>query len=193
MRGLPFKLNAITFRTIYSDTDTCDMRTRASYFRDILQTQTLIKNTVLNYSQHCITSTMAGKLAGHFPQYIPVVRRLMEVKRVKDLQYDLIRSSWGIAPSVHNDFVDFALQLVSTHPRFGRAFQHATVRYGKKTSYEMVHAFLSSWEIPTQRYLDDISKVCGIDLQRNDHRVKHRFSAAAAAISFMQSMPRSTR
>lgn len=57
----------------------------------------------------------------------------------------------------------------------------------------MVRAFPSPWEIPTQRYLDDISKICGIDLQRNDHRVKHRFSAAAAAISFLQSMPRRSR
>ena len=54
-----------------------------------------------------------------------MLRRLTEVKRAKDEHWDLVIKSWGVAPSIHNDFVDNALLLVSAHLKFSIALYHA--------------------------------------------------------------------
>ncbi|KAI0836694.1 hypothetical protein F5Y06DRAFT_101005 [Hypoxylon sp. FL0890] len=196
MKGVALRNNTITFRTVPTEEP---LRSPFGY-TDLLQFVYKLKRSLFRYARPCFTEDLRSKVAQVHPEFMPAFD-------LTDLEYNWGADGAGFLPSVIHSAMDYTLELASSHSQFSRAmarFDHNYGMYwqGMKPDHEALRNLrYEPWKIPTEDEIRWMAKACGFRHDASQRRmltrprrpVKCYFSAAAACIQFLGSVPASTR
>ncbi|KAK1839432.1 hypothetical protein CCHR01_17941 [Colletotrichum chrysophilum] len=203
--GLALRVNTVAFSTFYSD-EFRQRGERLQAFRS-KDVDCNIFNMMRNVGS-CLQGPVYDALKNAYPVFMPVVEHL----RGGNPNTDLVAppdSNYGQAPSLYREFVRLALRLACRYyvEQFNEAMsQDFAIQESRGRRYVpdyhgLAACSIEPWIIPTD---DDIAQIMSyngwpipspddedfeIHLPRSDDRSKYRFSAAASAIYFLDSLP----
>ncbi|KAF5523208.1 hypothetical protein CGCA056_v005615 [Colletotrichum aenigma] len=203
--GLAMRLNAISFTTLYSP----DLSTLAKAFQQLMNDGLEpLRDAMLKYVGYHLSESSILQLKGGYPYLAPVLDRLKSEEPPERLGHE--RSYWtyrrngpyGEVPSTYREFVKDALCLAADEPEASRAIRDfvpakITKAYradGPWTQFEIVNARSEAWDVPSTHEMNELISLTkdettvSFDSAESDP-VKYRFSAAAAAIYFLKSVP----
>ncbi|KAI1418376.1 hypothetical protein F5Y13DRAFT_196174 [Hypoxylon sp. FL1857] len=196
MKGVALRNNPITFRTIYSE----ETRRSAYSYAELLQYFCNLKRAMFKYARPCFTEDLRSKVAQLYPDF-------MHVFDMNDIDYKWGVNGAGYMPSVIHSATDYTLELASSHSQFPEAmsqFEDGFDLYwrGIRVDHKVLNSVrYEPWRIPTEDEILQMAKACGF--RQGHHRwrwtiassnpIKYYFSATAACIQFLESIPASTR
>ena len=192
MRGLALKNNTIAFSTVYSNSERKQAHNFGALMTRIHEARSrAFIVTGLDSSRGFMTQEVFSELAKQWPQFISAdyLYNEWDVYRACD-----VRNSNG-AGSDFRDFVDHALSLLGTGFTEHVFNSRPKGRYPRDTFLPLD---LDPWMIPSSKDSAKMSKKqlpteAGPYSDSFRNRLKFRYSAAAAAIKFLRSLPVSTR
>ncbi|KAF4850444.1 hypothetical protein CGCSCA4_v003903 [Colletotrichum siamense] len=203
--GLALRVNTVAFSTFYSD-EFRQLGERLQAFRSE-DVDCNIFNMMRNLGR-CLQGPVYDALKNAHPVFMPVVEHL----RGGNPNTNLVAppdSNYGQAPSLYREFVRLALGLACRYyvdqfneaMREDFAIQESDGRRYVPDYHGLAACSIEPWIIPTD---DDIAQIMSyngwpvpspdhedfeIHLPRSNDRSKYRFSAAASAIYFLDSLP----
>ncbi|CAI6333024.1 unnamed protein product [Periconia digitata] len=208
MRSLNvLSLNNITFRTHHSkETDET-----AAHLHSSLSTVQGAKARLLDaMAPRFLTPDLSEAIAARYPRLQPLLDGWRSDPPLSLARYSMLlqdpRHSWGEAPSLWNEFVDYTLKLLSELPNFPHEPQ--SIWWGMWNDYDA--ARLINMQLPppwailgveeARQLQANVASATGIhgyrhsDSARNpDKSLKYTYSAASLAIRFLESIPHTTR
>ncbi|KAJ0314299.1 hypothetical protein Brms1b_006965 [Colletotrichum noveboracense] len=203
--GLAMRLNAISFTTLYSP----DLSTLAKAFQQLMNDGLEpLRDAMLKCVGYHLTESSILQLKGDYPYLAPVLDRLKSEEPPARLgherSYRTYRRNgpYGEVPSTYREFVKDALRLAAEEPEASRAirdFVPAKITGAYRadrpwTHFEIVNARSEAWDIPSTHEMNELISLTedettvSFDSAESDP-VKYRFSAAAGAIYFLNSVP----
>ena len=214
MHGLALEMNTITFSTVYSESE----RVKAGHFGELLQAVSTIEYKAFGAlywpeNQSLATPDFFAELARKFPQLVEELSPwTYNWMRWDDDRAERVATfNTYQAPSTERAFKRYALQLLMKKPDFvERSFiRPRPLRYEKlpcelRGFYDL---HLDPWSIPSEEEFAIMTKDlpskdrgdrkhAGFWFPENEElwqRIRFRFSAAAVAIKFLNSIPSVTR
>ncbi|KAI4683947.1 uncharacterized protein J4E84_006787 [Alternaria hordeiaustralica] len=196
-RSLPFKLNDVCFTTSYCESTS----ERAGHFDILLRTIDANKNYLVLGS-----AAFGGQLdsahnhvAKHFPLYRSIIPK--HIAALSRWPMDWIKAL-GEPASQNRRFTSSVLDYLAQLPNFD---QFSTTQDCWTDVVPDVRRIVDShvdpWSFPSQDDVEEISRIVPDSLQpasanyprRYWDRLKYRFSAAAIAIHFLDSLPTAVR
>ena len=201
MSGKALRINQVTFRTVYSESE----RLTAGLFHLLLhEIEKALERPIeqlsgaRSLSRFEITKDMENKITQKFPQYAWLFQQRFKNR----MGTYFVDNPWGEAHSVHRAFVEYILQMLSTqYPDFLKTYIDGDRYTTQRNFFRSPSLFLSRdpWLIPSEEKLAELEE--GIYYQPDEgpterdfwERIKYRYSAAAAAISFLKSISPQTR
>ncbi|KAI4614484.1 hypothetical protein J4E83_007138 [Alternaria metachromatica] len=188
INGRALTLNAIKFTTAHDE----GIRDRAGQYALIVQRLEALKSGILCAVYECIESSTSSEFEPEFSYLLPVISQL----RTLGADHELVHKSWGETPSLHRRFVVRALEILSEHTNFSeRITSDVNIgRFGDRV-HEILSLDDSPWNTPDSNEIANMWRVLDDEPMFLEiwERTKHRFSAAATAIRFLSSLPKSTR
>jgi hypothetical protein len=211
MRGLPLRLHRITFTTLYSD----ELRLRAGRWAYLMHLAEKTLYDTLREVAHRMSPGMAREVAQRYSGTF--FYRVFQHMRDEDHWGYGGPPHWGQVPSSHREIVSQVLRLASTDPQIYAWMSEETwtIEDEERKPVRIIQPFdfavelnmvEKPWRIPTDAEMDTIvkegfphwpdprfeDKKMSSEYWKSD-RGKYRFSAAAAAVHFLESVPDSTR
>ncbi|KAK4446105.1 hypothetical protein QBC34DRAFT_411964 [Podospora aff. communis PSN243] len=208
MMGLALRINVVTFTTLYTD----ELRTRAGRWdwlaRNVLQPQA-VTAAVRHLSDESFEKAMqpvdGTTFAAHAREMRPQLRINMDGSEL--LCQKVSNLTRGEVPSVYRAAERRFMELALADPDLQKYFDNVYVaKYVDcvpgHVPYLLKVASKDPWSIPTEEELDRHAQQLPSDALLGDarykafwgvNRSKPRFSAAAAAIHFLTSVPAATR
>ncbi|KAH0423458.1 hypothetical protein CcaCcLH18_12155 [Colletotrichum camelliae] len=209
MYGMALRINPITFTTVYSD----DLRMIAMRFDNLMARLGLYRQDLFYTACHTIAEKEAyHELKATYPQFAFLLDTIREEPDPSDGGFErdsdlCMLESFGEAPSLLSKLHREGLRHVACLD----AGRDACRRWAIRHDYDRVagmHDFggmakdpSEFWDIPQYSRLqamaaywthgEDTDRIEDVTTKRD--RVKHRFSAAAAAVLFMKSCDRALR
>lgn len=193
MDGIALGINTITFSTFSST----ELRAHAFFQAETLRNLHHIKQRMFRRLHPCFTEDLKSRVGQVYPEFMPLFDNI-------DSDWDIDRM--GHAPSILHKALDYTIQLASSHPQFAQissecSRMHPRVWDEFMPDFNTVNSFpYEPWKTPTRDYLQRSVSFCGSRLWVSDDRwsmmpfsSKLSFSAAAASIQFLESIPASTR
>ena len=186
LHGLALRLNKITFRTACPGSSRFN-RGKFDVGMRILNSK---KEHLLDeIAQSCLTDEMEKKITLVYPQFAPIVRKWRLGGRIgQTLRGDF---TFREPPSVYRDFVHFTLKILENSPHFSMP------------SHLLSLPHLKPWQYPDDEALEEILSITfAREARPNVHNISWPVywdgrgvivSAAACAIQFLSSLPRSIR
>ncbi|KAF2650640.1 hypothetical protein K491DRAFT_577557, partial [Lophiostoma macrostomum CBS 122681] len=192
MEGMALRVNVLTFTTSSSRS----LHSQAARFDEIMGRLHFVRAKRLDQMRDLIPPDLSKDLENRFPRSFT-----QQLCQTGLRCYNSSQGAWGEVESNHREFVRYALQqLSSTHPvEFSTAITEPIGYLCERHSEISYPGVLSSstepWAIPTDKELDCLEAICPPSawLTQTDHRLDFRFSAAAVAIRFLESMTTCTR
>jgi hypothetical protein len=192
-RGLALGGNTITFTTVSQE----NIRGEAQIWHECLAHLEYRQAMLLgNLTPRLLTSEMKKEAATTYPQFSPVLDDLGQPEDA----LDFVRSyTAGEAPSFRLDFIRFMLKQLGTHPRFLEEASKIRRLWGNPPGCDPValkDASFDPWIIPGIEELKDVA------FRAHRHpdpfskpvtRVQFAYSAASAALQFLQSISATAR
>ncbi|KAK6224583.1 hypothetical protein QIS74_02910 [Colletotrichum tabaci] len=187
-KGLPFRANAITFKTVTSQ----DLGVLAVDFDFVVHYLEKEQDSLFLCGGHYVTSEAHDELKRRYPQFAPLLDRLRADRGYFGFfpgQY-----SYGEVPSVYREFCRDTLQALSLCNPDALEILRLAHRSALRTLTCPVH----HWVIPSQYDMDRLfSNLHETSKLTTERRLIlngiQRFSAAAVAIHFMGSLPAASR
>ena len=217
MHGLALEVNTITFSTVYSESE----RVKAGHFGELLQAVSTTEHYAFDSlywpKKHpLVTPDFFAELARKFPQ--PARKFPQFAKRHSPEQFhwsdwDHVRAERVAAhdiyqaPSMDRAFKRYAMQLLMKKPGFidsitdPNPYNYELLPCSLPGFYEL---HLDPWSIPSEEDFAIMTKNRPSGDRKHEERwtenkeelwqrIKFRFSAAAVAIKFLNSIPSVTR
>ncbi|KAF4829909.1 hypothetical protein CGCSCA4_v014418 [Colletotrichum siamense] len=211
MYGVALRINPITFTTVYSD----DLRMIALRFDKLIGELEYYRHRLFYSACHTIAEKEAHhELKSTYPQFAFLLNTIREEADLSDPRFNRDGDLWaldsyGEAPSLLSKLHREGLRHVACLDTGRDAFHRWLDRYEPhRVNYAETHDFggmakdpSEFWDIPQYSRLqamaaywphgEDTDSIEDVITKRD--RVKHRFSAAAAAVLFMKSCDRALR
>lgn len=199
MRGLPFKFNTINFATTHCDHMSRKAKRYEAMLDDLHESEEVFVLDMLPL----ISQDARDMIHQRFPEFAPVLDAPADEIQPEEGDDETICKGFGEVPSSYLEFLRFTLHAILEH--HGEAFvddlyeEGASGATGLKKILGLCH---EPWAIPNQVQLTNMIQILLTQreikrwrrLRRQAHTNRHfRFSAAAAAIGFLDSLPPSTR
>ncbi|KDN68579.1 hypothetical protein CSUB01_10601 [Colletotrichum sublineola] len=196
MHGLALRTNPIKFSTLSGNDD---LGRLARKFHSLIESLNRFR---LDMSKSMLgkytTQEAYGRLKALYPQYTPLLDALRAATPLLPMRE--VRGTYGEAPSVFRHFVRDVLQIIhSCNPRaIDRMMEAWLVTRrdpGQMHILSVLHCPIEPWIVPAPydlRQLDFIAHGYSNESLRGDYW-KWRFSAASAAIFFLQCLPDTVR
>ncbi|KAF5499968.1 hypothetical protein CGCF413_v007711 [Colletotrichum fructicola] len=203
--GLALRLNTITFSPISEES----LGWLAGSFqrkKDALDRTRLAMLQTVGYR---IPDAVYSEMATAYPRLLPLLDRLKREGRRSSLEATLLamerRGPYGEAPSVYREFVKDVLQKSSTcDSKFQDAVRNYWPEVVERTPdrrvwnpFSIVYSTIEPWTIPSDTQMRRLESELPV---HQSHRVCleayrsiYRFSAAAAAIYFLEAIPHENR
>ncbi|KAI1370197.1 hypothetical protein F4677DRAFT_451636 [Hypoxylon crocopeplum] len=185
MKGVAFKTNVITFFTTRPENTRQHAQTHASvsaYVHDL-------KCKVFRIVNLSFTKEHKSQVSRLYPSFMFAFDDNAQLWNCSHL---------GDSPAVFHDALDYSLSLVLNHLRFPEVVEQAGLRSDVIAIINTVlYLQWKPWSISTKEDIDSINFISGFpengwDLDKIDI-ARYCFSATAACISFLESIPLSTR
>ncbi|KAI1105308.1 hypothetical protein F4804DRAFT_304495 [Jackrogersella minutella] len=201
MDGIALRTNTITFSSFY-------LKSMAgiAWFQDYtLDSIHHIKQRMLRLLKPCFTEKLKSSVGQVYPQFMPIL---------DNIDSDWVADRMGHAPSIIHKALDYTLNLASSHHLFDAVAlqcetEHNLIWGGPGAVVSEVTPDCDAldsvpfepWKIPTPADTRRSLSVCGFKVPSIGDRwmkmfygpEKYCFSAAAASIQFLGSLPASTR
>lgn len=193
MKDLPLRKNTITFRPFCNP----DSSERAGILHAVVHRVEKSVNLKLNlYAGAHLTDEVITEIFSDFPQLRHLVDAIKTMKTTKQGSFigdSTFSETWGEAPSVYRNFMRCAFVLLSEVPRFAREHSNCSDIYG-----DFVSSTPNPWDILTAQDVEHIYAEAYTNFDRHHMAFvtpsdNYAVSAAATAISFLKSLPASTR
>ncbi|KAK6213458.1 hypothetical protein QIS74_09460 [Colletotrichum tabaci] len=204
MHGLALRTNTITFSTVTSD----ELRILAQCFQSAKVSHVDgYREGMSYYAVQYMPDEVFDELKLKYPPFIPVLERMRSEKEADRFMItDMDRKGpYGEAMSLWSDFlkevVQYVLPLDPDHKfirrywtESGGSFTDDPPEEVARTilrSIDMIECPLTHWAIPADHVMnaDELAKgPLSDDVRTKRDRIKYRFSAAAAAVLFLQSL-----
>ncbi|KAF0329447.1 C6 transcription factor [Colletotrichum asianum] len=209
MEGMVFRFNTITFST----TTSTQLRRRAADMEFAIREIHKIQEALCAVAGSAMTDQVQAQLSILYPQFIPLLSKLRNGTWLPwEIRFSYLDSiSYGQSPSLYHEFCkDLLRALLRKCPgSVGRLEQYwiwadkwAAFAYGTGPSPGGVaRCELATWNFPSDVDLSSLQTwitvfgawvrtISGEKMpNRNADRFNYRFSAAATAINFLQSLP----
>ncbi|GJC99958.1 C6 transcription factor [Colletotrichum higginsianum] len=196
MHGLALRVNTITFSTLSGNPGLRDL---ASKFDFLLHCVNNLRQKLVAKMGKYITKEAYDELRDMYPQFTP----LLDALRARGSLPPLARGPYGEAPSVFRRFIQDVLDVTYSFDK--RAIREIGV-YSPSIGHCVsgMHALciarcsIDPWIIPSRYDMQQLQLMvlndadCEPTMSRHDGS-EWRFSAAAAAIYFVQSLPDTIR
>ncbi|KAI1140137.1 hypothetical protein F5Y05DRAFT_307667 [Hypoxylon sp. FL0543] len=191
MNGIALRNNTIFFHAIRLE----EKRKWPHSYPELLRISYALKRIMFRCARSCFTADLKSRVAQVYPDFMPAFD-------LTDVEHQWDAGGAGFAPSVIHSATDYALDLASSHPSFPSAMSE--FRQDPSMDWEGIepdHEALNSlryqpWSIPTEALTRRVAIACGYRQLRTGRRPngldsirKHNFSAAAACIQFLESIP----
>ncbi|WYZ43124.1 hypothetical protein EsH8_VI_000823 [Colletotrichum jinshuiense] len=185
-RGLALGSNTITFRTVGAEDEAT--RARARLFDVLMQRMHRYREHMLYREiRTCITDQSYDTIVRLYPQFAPVMAMVNDDELI--LRAVGAPGPWGQPPSLYREFVQYALQVICFYNhRFARVVSEALPSVPDPV--DLVYYRPPPWAIPRRKDLKEMECVLGTREKGRQPDHRGRFSAAAAAIRFVESRPR---
>jgi hypothetical protein len=191
--GLGLLRNTITFSTFFSE----NTREPAGLFHAAVTRRKTQQAVILGrLAPKLLTPEMAEKAIKEYPALTPIIhtwsqRGDMQIIRQQDVTY-------GEAPSLWAEFVQFVLTMLSKHPAFleeARALIHFWTPVFGCNALELINGNTDPWAIPDSEELEDLVATNHVEANMYDYfdHIKYSYSAASVTIRFFKSLPANTR
>ncbi|KAF9874219.1 hypothetical protein CkaCkLH20_08202 [Colletotrichum karsti] len=208
--GIALRYNVLTFSTIWDR----DLGHLAWAFDGLVNGVDELRCEIFHLVGHSITDTIYDEMAAEYPQFLPLLDRMREEGPRFPGEEPLSterHGPYGEAPSVYREFIKDLLRKAVKHDD---AFRQAVVncrlldhrvnkhRYEVDQGWSTFDAIRSStelWAIPSERQMSELNFILGWAWQRHFTKAsaretsKFRFSAAAAAVHFLENTPHELR
>ena len=182
LQGLALRLNKVVFRTAWAG---ASRRHNIGTLEIAMKRLNLRKHFQLNeVAQSCLTDETKGVIGLVYPQFAPLLRAWRQEGPIVPLSnQDYTYYTCGEPPSVYRDFVHFALRILEDSP-------HTSIPFDVRS---LPH--LEPWQEPDDKALEELLEIAFDKNTRPDLPDVDRciVSAAACAIRFLNSLPRSIR
>ncbi|KAH0437107.1 hypothetical protein CcaCcLH18_03975 [Colletotrichum camelliae] len=202
--GLALRLNTITFSTLESvgfSHLACQFQQLKSRGVDFVRCE------IFQTYGHLIPDSVYAEAQRKYPQFMPLLDRMRaEGPRTPAQDSGLClerHGPYGEAPSVYRGFITDVLQAAWTQSESFRKLvadfsppMSETGHIDRWSPFDVVKGHIDPWAIPSDSQMDALEAAVPIEFScpktRRDRSI-YRFSAAAAAIYFLQSIPHSLR
>ncbi|KAJ0164412.1 hypothetical protein CTA2_1043 [Colletotrichum tanaceti] len=196
MHGLALRVNTITFSTLSGDPGLRDL---ASKFDCLMDSVDDLRKTLVAKMGKYITQEAYEELRERYPQFTP----LLDALRARGILPARIRGPYGEAPSVFRRFIQDVLDVTYSFDK--QAIRKIGVYSSTIGHYvsdmhalSIARASIDPWVIPSPYDMQQLQLMVFNDADREPKLSSHdgsewRFSAAAAAIYFVQSLPDTIR
>ena len=219
MHHIALESNVINFTTISSESVYTDAGRFDRYFRAVNNYKSGMLFCLKEPKLRCfVTPDLQAKVALRYPQFeflFHEFHRLINSNQIQhsSMWYPFCKwkgncSSYGEADSLFRGFQDHILQILFKDTTFYMALldycENGSGETGNRAFYLNIAQLLRTgygvpnfdlWSIPSERELAEMDQFA--DPRHVDHEMwrcmKNRFSAAAAAIRFLDSIPAGTR
>ncbi|KAF6840977.1 hypothetical protein CMUS01_03750 [Colletotrichum musicola] len=192
--GLFLRFNTIHFSTVTST----DLRVLATRFDGLMCNLDRGRADLLAVAGYGMSKRKHEKLNSKYPQFAPL---LDAIREDHGKYWGGRRPGWpyGEAPSLFRTFTKEVLETVTLSPIGAERLKLRRDEYFPGYLLRMVRCPVRHWTIPSE---DDMQSLCTEVyesesfikyIKRNGDRTKFRFSAAAAAIHFLQYLPATLR
>lgn len=198
MRGVALRKNTITFSTATSE----ELRIVALQFDILIKAVDSSQEYLFHRAGYTIPQIARDRLKLAYPQLAPLLEDLKEEYELADTLKR--RGPFGEAPSRYRAFCKEALAASSIPDVPEVSERHYTWADPTRTGLDsephdalrVAKCSVHHWAIPSEEVLNDLAS--GLDIDTNARlagamttkdRSNYRFSAAAAAVCFLQSMP----
>ncbi|KAI4954047.1 hypothetical protein J4E91_001756 [Alternaria rosae] len=201
-RGLALRLNPVNFSTVCDE----NLRQRAGRFNTIQKIISELKaEYLLSHAPRSglIDSTICDYVGKHHSEFLPTIQTMQTFGR-NGIGRNV--DEWKEIPSQARHFIASTLQAIGAKPDFGDAVSREP--HWKGTSYTpspdpvpvVAHSNLP-WMLPSEEDISDMLKLIQplsveasrFKPERYWDQEQYRFSAATAAIRFLESLPAETR
>lgn len=194
-RGLAFKLNPISFSTVFDE----NLRERAGHFDSLLKMISDLKSKYLVWRSSrsgLIDDGIRDYVEEHFPEFLPVVRT-MQISHINNSD----SNSWKESPSQSRRFIASTLKTIAKRPCFGEVIERHSywTAPGSEPGPDpmaVISCEHSPWILPSKEAISTMrGSVAPFSVEVNRRRGsywtrgKYRFSAATMAIVFLSSVP----
>jgi hypothetical protein len=190
-RQIPLGINTITFSTIYSD----DARITAGLFNCCFSRMDNMETTRLVQAKAFINPAIYADAVGKFPVLKPFLDWILDEDGIPDQLHGHM-FPWYPSISVAREGITYILRLLANH--HGMDFHNHTrkeIWCSHVDTLQSVDLCHKPWAIPSQSEVNQMVDVLYgfshhlVDsLLSGRDRLKYRFSAAAAAIDFLESI-----
>ncbi|TDZ24499.1 hypothetical protein Cob_v003282 [Colletotrichum orbiculare MAFF 240422] len=205
MKGVALASNTLNFSTFYSE----DHRTAAGRFDIMINEFHSLMGFFFEKAGHAsfVPDDVWAEMRRAYPMFGPYIDVVKSKPSIINLGPE---GSCGETPSVFRSFIQFAMQTITSHEDLLDPKLYARFRndFCKRDSFESgVNFNVDTWIIPTAHMVEDMgAKIgariintvnarweCNLRCDPNPGLLKHRYSAAAVAIRFFESLAISTR
>lgn len=183
--------NNVTFTSIYTD----DLRIAAGRWGDIFAALCRVEAQMLVLARGCLTPAIVEHVATWFPQFRRLLDDLMRGVSVQDF---FLNGIWGEAPSLQAQFVLNTLRWMTSHPNFSADASSALTSHWTRIGEpkRVVSLEHTPWAMPSKEEIDAMCRAMQIPDYTTPNiagfgrcpRGKYRYSAAAGAIQFLNSI-----
>jgi hypothetical protein len=199
-RGLALRLNAVHVSSEYSE-ESC---TRAGQFDvlsgiiDRLKARYLLRHALCS---NCIDAEVRAYAAEHHPRFLPIIQNLLQHTEIVSIDTNW----WRETPSQARHFVESTLDLIAARNNFPDIVTHGFHWVGHKedpSPLKVIAQHQAPWNVPTEEDVAAMHEaVEPIPIEatwpffRGGYwdEERYRFSAAAMAIAFLNSLPEEMR